>query len=96
MLARLWPYSRRLRVSIRHPMDTDSISNVDVIHVLRGDEDVLLAIRRVCSVDLWEVLVNTWSTHNHRSVELTIILILIRRLTASMNTSNSSVQSMCK
>lgn len=31
-------------LGIRHPVDTDSVPDVDVRHVLRGNEDILLAI----------------------------------------------------
>ncbi|MDQ1901496.1 hypothetical protein RAH32_13680 [Paracoccus sp. WLY502] len=33
MLARLWPYSRRLRVSIRHPMDTGLADGIPAHHL---------------------------------------------------------------
>jgi hypothetical protein len=70
----MYPYSR---------------ANVDIIHILWGDKYVLLSIGRVGGVDLKRYL---YGLDPSETVEksLTIILIAMRRLTASMNTSNSS------
>ena len=76
---------------IGHPVYTDSVSDVDVRHVLRRDQYVLLPVGGIGGIDLQETgtsecdVCRTQVHHEH-----TIIFILIRRLTASMNTSNSS------
>lgn len=75
---------------IQHPVDPHIAPDVDVRHILGCDENILLV--RVCSrsgdlepVDEYEVVSFT-------DKEPTIIFILIRRLIASIKTSNSSRQ----
>lgn len=71
----MYPYSR---------------ANMDVIHILRGDKYVLLSIGRVGRVDLKRDFKTGWGPSRTVEKSLTIILMAMRRLTASMNTSNSS------
>ena len=72
-------------------MNADSLSGMDVAHVLWRDQDVLLLIAVVGSFNLYE-LFNEIScpSSNHPQHLRTIIFMLMRRLTASMKTSNSS------
>jgi hypothetical protein len=66
---------------------------MDVVHILRGDKYVLLSIGRVGCVDLKRDFdfLNGLDPSETIEKSLTIILMAMRRLTASMNTSNSSV-----
>jgi hypothetical protein len=87
-------------------MDANSLANMDIVHILWGNENVLLLIGRVCGLDLTQ---QDWQTMAARNdCTLTIIFILIRLqaggyqqytthkettpylFTASMKTSNSS------
>ena len=77
-------------------MHTDRVTDVDVRHVLRRDQDILLAVRRVGGVDLLSITHENTFEHKRESGERTIIFILIRRFTASMNTSNSSEERMVR
>jgi hypothetical protein len=65
---------------------------VDVLHILRGDKYVLLSIGRVGRVDLKRDVNGFLSLVKPLKKSLTIIFMLMRRLTASINTSNSSEQ----
>ena len=74
-------------------MHPDSVRYGHVLHILGSDEDVLFAVRRLGSVNLEGGAFGVRNGVNGErcSVKgLTIIFMLIRRLTASINTSNSS------
>ncbi len=63
---------------------------MNIIHVLWGDKYVLLSIGRVGRVDLKRDFKNGLGPSETVEKSLTIIFMAMRRLTASMNTSNSS------
>jgi hypothetical protein len=75
---------------IRHAIDANSQTRLHVGHVQRGDQDVLLLFGRVGGIDLRELAKSHRKREKKR--EQTISLMLVSRLTASMNTSNSSVE----
>jgi hypothetical protein len=73
---------------VLHTMNTDMI--VVLIYVLGRDEDVLLTIRSLGGISLDLSCEHIYFVAVGQDPR-TIILVLIRRLTASINTSNSSV-----
>lgn len=75
---------------IIHPMDSDLLLDLDSCHVLRGDQDVLPVIRGLCAVNLESGVVRVSNMFFREVSWPTIIRMLIRLLTASMKTSNSS------
>ena len=75
---------------VEHAIDTDSLSWVDVGHVLRSNQYVLLLIAIVGGVDLCGNRIADQLNECYHISSRTIIFMLIRRLTASMKTSNSS------
>ena len=72
---------------ITHPVHPDSVSDLNITHILRSDQNILFLVGRIRSVNL-----PCGETRKASKITLkhTIIRMLMRRLTASMKTSNSS------
>lgn len=53
-LLRTEPEGALVALRINHPVHPYCIRYTYVLHILRGDEDILFAVRRLCGVDLGE------------------------------------------
>lgn len=75
---------------ICHPMHTDRLANLDAVHILRRNENILFLVGLICGVDLVDHERMSTARNESKDLMRTMSLMLIRRLTASMKTSNSS------
>lgn len=77
---------------VQHPVNPDVIADTNVGHILRGNKDILLVGVGIGRVDLGgQASVRLLKERGKERRALTIIFILMRRFTASMKTSNSSI-----
>ena len=75
---------------VQHPVNPDVIADTNVRHILRGNKDILLVGIGIRRVDLRRQGNVSFGGNREGELGITIIFILMRRLTASMKTSNSS------